>query len=144
MALQQDVGGIAYPPALPTPEIDQPPVVPIRPTFTRVSAASSSQDPAPAKEVEEPTQQPARQPTPPAEEHPVETHDISPQPSSGSSDGVANIEDIAPEPKAKAKSKGKTKAKAKGGAKPNSFAQQTNPSILPYMDINNDPYFIKL
>ena len=35
-------------------------------------------------------------------------------------------------------------AKAKGGAKPNNFAQQTNPSILPYMDINNDPYFIKL
>ena len=43
MALQQDVGGITYPPALPTPEIEQPPTVPIRPSFTRVSATRSSQ-----------------------------------------------------------------------------------------------------
>ena len=137
MALQQDVGGITYPPALPTPETDQPPVVPIRPTFTR--AASSSHEPAPREE-----EQPARQPTPPAEEHPVETHGVSPQTSSGSSDGVANIEDIAPAPKTKAKSRGEGKAKAKGGAKPNNSAQQTNPTILPYVGINNDPYFRKL
>ena len=63
-----------------------------------------------------------------------------------SSAGPVSIEDVAPEPTGKSGAGKRTRNHSRRKKKDliGSSAPQTNSNILPYQDINNDPYFIKL
>ena len=64
-------------------------------------------------------------------------------PASSSGSGLTKIEEVAPEPPPKRKRGGALRKRKKQEIEM-SLAPSTSSNILPYHDVNNDPYFIKL
>jgi hypothetical protein len=66
-----------------------------------------------------------------------------PAASSSSGAGLTKIEEVAPDPPPKRKRGGGIRKRKKQEIEM-SLAPRTSSNILPYHDVNNDPYFIKL